>query len=111
MALCLASSLIVCHHVVPYEPLHVSHDRMNRDVLNVPRQIGLILRYMIEASLLCLLAKAASKKSVPISFYRIFTKSPEIHQIRQTPFSDACISARTQYIELKLAVGVHSCGF
>ena len=81
------------------------------NLLNGPCQIVLTLTYMIEASLLCLLAKAASKKSVPISFYRIFTKSPEIHQIRVTPFPDACISARTQHIELKLTGCVHGCGF
>ena len=48
-------------------------------LLNDPLQIGLILTCMIEASLLCLLAKTASKKSVPISFYRTFTDSTEIH--------------------------------
>ena len=39
---------------------------MDRDVL--------ILTYMIEASLLRLLAKTASKKSAPISFYRAQTR-------------------------------------
>ncbi len=69
-----------------YESLLVSHDRMYRDVLNGPLQIVLILTYVIEASLLCLLAKTAWKKSVPISFYRVLTKSPEIHQIRKHHF-------------------------
>ena len=84
---------------------------MNRDVLKGPRQIVLILTYMIEASLLCLLAKTASKKRVPISFYQTSTESPEIHQIQKTLFSNACISVRTQHIELKLTVCRHGSQF
>jgi hypothetical protein len=90
-----------------YEPLHVSGDRTYRDVLNGPRQIVLILTCMVEASLSCPLAKTASQKSVPIRFYRISTRSTEIHQGRKTRFCNACISAKTQRIELKLAVCVH----
>lgn len=80
---------------------------MNRNVLNGPRLIVLILTNMAEARLLCLPAKTASKKSVPISFYRTSTESPEIHWNQKTPFSNAWISAKTQRLELKLSVGVH----
>ena len=66
-----------------YEPVHVSHDRLQWDVLNRGRQILLNLRYTMEATILRILAQAISKNIYLLIFYEHFTKSPKRHLIYQ----------------------------
>ena len=68
---------------VIYEPVRVSHDRLQSDALNRGRQILLNLRYTIEATILRILAQAISKNIYPLIFYKHFTKSPKRHLIYQ----------------------------
>ena len=70
---CNSSSLML--HCPTYEPFHVSHDRFSDIVLNRYSSICLMLRYVIEASVWCLLVKTAWKNIEPFVFYSSCTES------------------------------------